>query len=507
MDLLEFVTKEPIKKRRITYMITLEEWVMIKHMYNQGVPKARIAKELGLDPKTVEKAIKEDNPPRQKRRSRDSILDPHKDYIKQRLDKYDLTATRILREVKERGYPGSYTILKDFVKQIKGDKPRPAFVRFETPPGEQAQVDWSDFGYMELDGKRTKLSCFSMVLGYSRMLYIEFTCSQNLVSLGQSHINAFRYFGGITDTILYDNMKTVVISREEDKILWNSQFMDFASYHGFIPKLCLPGRKETKGKVERPYSYIRTSFFDGESFDSFSHLNERARNWLDNVANVRIHATTGIVPFERLKEESLHSLREGDYILEQSETRKSSKDCYISFEGNRYSIPYLYSCRDLIVKLKGDDLGIYYGVQLIATHRLSYQKGQMITDPKHFQGIPKPAYPTGIRAIREVFLSHFPKANPFIDGLMSSKYGNARYHIQKILSLLDDYPVSLVESAIDRAMVFGAFGYKAIQNICRQEEQRELSPESPSVELIQKMPLTTEPVEERSLSYYSQLEV
>ena len=290
-------------------MITLEEWVMIRHMYNQGVPKARIAKELGLDPKTVEKAIKEDNPPRQKRCSRDSILDPYKDYIKQRLDKYDLTATRILREVKERGYPGSYTILKDFVKQIKGDKPRPAFVRFETPPGEQAQVDWSDFGYMELDGKRTKLSCFSMVLGYSRMLYIQFTCSQNLVSLGQSHINAFRYFGGITDTILYDNMKTVVISREEDKILWNSQFMDFASYHGFIPKLCLPGRKETKGKVERPYSYIRTSFFNGESFDSFSHLNEKARNWLDNVANVRIHATTGIVPFERLKEENLHSLK------------------------------------------------------------------------------------------------------------------------------------------------------------------------------------------------------
>lgn len=121
-------------------MITLEEWVMIKHMYNQGVPKARIARELGLNPKTVDKAINEDEPPQHKRHSRDSILDPYKDYINQRLDKYDLTATRILRDIKEQGYSmtslstGSYTILRNFVKQVKGDKPKPAFVRFETPP-------------------------------------------------------------------------------------------------------------------------------------------------------------------------------------------------------------------------------------------------------------------------------------------------------------------------------------------------------------------------------------
>jgi len=279
-------------------MVTLEEWVMIKHMYNQGVPKARIAKELGLNPKTVDKAISEDKPPQHERHSRDSILDPYKDYIKQRLDKYDLTATRILRDIREQGYPGSYTILRNFVKQVKGDKPKPAFVRFETPPGEQAQVDWSDFGYVEFDGKRTKLWCFSMILGYSRILYIQFFPFQNLVSLCQGHIEAFRYFGGITDTILYDNMKTIVLSREEDKILWNAQFCDFASHYGFVPRLCLPGRKETKGKVERPFSYIKTSFFAGESFDGFLHLNEKARNWLDNVANVRIHATTGVVPFD-----------------------------------------------------------------------------------------------------------------------------------------------------------------------------------------------------------------
>ena len=196
-------------------MITLEDWVMIKHMQKQGVPKTRIARELGVSRETVRKAVSEDGHPEGKRQSRGSILDPYKEYINQRLEKYDLTATRLLREIKEQGYTGSYTILKDYVRQVKGARPKPAFklwkslskkslrnpfsvVRFETAPGEQAQMDWSDFGWVEFDGQRRKLWCFAMVLGYSRTLYIEFSHSQNLISLGQAHINAFRYFGGVT---------------------------------------------------------------------------------------------------------------------------------------------------------------------------------------------------------------------------------------------------------------------------------------------------------------------
>jgi transposase len=488
-------------------MITLEDWVMIKHLHKEGVPKSRIAEELGLDRRTVDKAIDEDKPPQQERQSRSSILDPYKDYVKQRIDKYDLTSTRVLREIKERGYPGSYTILKDYIRELKGVKPKPAFVRFETPPGEQAQMDWSDFGYIEFDGKRTKLSCFSMVLGYSRMLYIQFTCSQNLVSLGQAHINAFRYFGGITDTILYDNMKTVVLSREEKIINWNPQFMDFASYYGFVPRLCLPGRKETKGKIERPYSYIQTSFFDGTEFVSLADINEKTRIWLDTVANVRIHGTTQAIPFERLKEEKLNPLRDGDYVLVHSEMRKSSKDCYISFEVNRYSIPYQYSCRDLSIKLTGEDLQIFYGEEQIATHKLSHQKGQMITDQKHFVGIPRPAYPTGVRAIRETFLSHFSRANPFLDGLVKAKYSNARYHMQEILNLLDDYPHDVVESALDRAMEYSAFDCGTVRNICRQKEPIEHNAgHHIDMSLSPKTPLISESVEERALSYYSELE-
>jgi hypothetical protein len=207
--------------------------------------------------------------------------------------------------------------------------------------------------------------------------------------------------------------------------------------------------------VERPYSYIRSSFFVGSEFSSLTDLNEKGMNWLDNVANVRVHGTTQEIPFDRLNDENLNRLRDGDYVLEHSEMRKSHKDCYISFEGNRYSIPYQYSCRDLAVKLKGEDLRIFYGDELIATHRMSYQSGQMITNP---------AYPSGARAVREVFLVHFPNASPFLDGLVNAKYGNARYHILQILNLLEDYPQALVESAIERATSYGAFECGAISS-------------------------------------------
>ena len=159
------------------------------------------------------------------------------------------------------------------------------------------------------------------------------------------------------------------------------------------------------------------------------------------------------------------------------------------------------------MRLRDDDLRIFYGDELIATHRLSYQRGRMITDPRHFLGIPKPAYPSEVRAVREVFLVHFPRANPFLDGLVKAKYGNVRYHMLQILNLLEDYPLAVVESAIERAMLYGAFECKAIRNICRQGDIPEAKDIHDEIELTQKTPLASEPVEERALSYYSELEV
>lgn len=154
------------------------------------------------------------------------------------------------------------------------------------------------------------------------------------------------------------------------------------------------------------------------------------------------------------------------------------------------------------MKQKGQELCIFYGDEQIAKHTISNQKGQMVTDPVHFAGIPKPAYPSSIRAIREVFLAHFPESNPFIDGLVKTRYGNAGYHMIQILSLLEYYHKGMVEDAIQRATSYNAYGCSTIRNICRQGEI--LEPRRVEVELTQRAPSISESVEERALSYYSQ---
>lgn len=171
-------------------------------------------------------------------------------------------------------------------------------------PGLQAQVDWGFFEnyHVLCNGEYKKLYCFLMILGYSRMRYIEFVTDMSTETLIRCHINAFRYFGGYTEEILYDNMKQVVIKRllkQEDSEL-NKQFEDFAEFYGFKPVLCRPYRGQTKGKVERTVQYVRDNFMTGIKYTSLNDLNGQAVNWCNKV-NSRVHGTTNEVPFDRLK--------------------------------------------------------------------------------------------------------------------------------------------------------------------------------------------------------------
>lgn len=295
---------------------------MIKLLHKQGVPKSRIAVELGVDRKTVDRALAEEKTKEYQRCPAVSKLDPYKEHIEERLAKYDLTATKLFQEIKELGYTGSYDTVKRYVREIRPPRSKEAFVRFETEPGEQAQVDWSSFGLIRHQGQMKKLYCFSLLFCYSRFLYIEFTVSQSLQTLLQCHINGFNFTGGLTRTILYDNMKSVVLSREGRHIKWNPRFLDFANFYGFTPSLCTPYRKETKGKVEKSISYVRQNFFHGLEFTDLEDLNARALAWLTQTANIRIHRATLEVPAERLSKEGLQPLPQQQYLLDLPLTRK-----------------------------------------------------------------------------------------------------------------------------------------------------------------------------------------
>lgn len=292
-------------------MIRLEEWVDIVALHRQGHGIKTIAKHLGISRNAVRRALRRGGPPVYERASRPSKLDPFKDYLIQRLTDFpELSCERLLEEIRARGYLGGKTILKDFTLAYRRRRREP-IVRFETAPGEQAQVDWSELGAHLIDGRPTKLYLFAMVLGYSRCLYAEVVTRTDTDTLITCHGKAFSYFGGTTRTILYDNMKTVVVQRGVGgDHRFNPKFLDFAGCIGFAPKLCRPYRAKTKGKIERALGYIKDRFLVGQTFTGFDDLNTKLRIWLETEANTRVHATTGEVPFARLARENLLSVPE-----------------------------------------------------------------------------------------------------------------------------------------------------------------------------------------------------
>jgi transposase len=488
--------------------ISNKEWIMLRTLLDEGVPQTRVADLLQIDRKTVARHAEDTEPPNvaPKRTPRDSILDPFKDHILRRLAKYDLTAMKLFAEVQAQGYHGSYPLVQRYVHQIRPPKPQPAFVRFETEPGQQGQVDWSPFGRINHLGQSRKLSCFALVLGYSRVLYAEFTVSEDLTTLVQCHLNAFRYDGGIPHELLYDQMKTVILSWSPDHIEWNPQFADFAKTLGFDPRVCRPRRAQTKGKIERPFGYIADSFFAGLDIEhlTLDELNAQLRHWLDHIANTRVHRTTQCVPFERLKEEKLLPVPDRTYSVEVVETRKSHKDCHLEYQGNRYSVPFQYARRELTVRAQGDQLRIFDAEKLIATHTLCRQKHQMITDSTHFEGISRPVYASNRQAVQDQFVATFPHTEAFVQGVLRLKGGNATHHLTQILALSEVYPVAGVSAAIQRALEYEAFTAKHVRKICESEAALALIPPPSPVQTSQPM-LLQAPVEQRSLFQYAEV--
>jgi transposase len=371
-------------------MLEMEEWFMLRDLYRKGLSISQIARQTGHDRKTVRTYVKSEELPVPKEQAKKgSKLDAFEDYILNKLKEGPFTASRLFKEIQEMGFAGKYTIVKDFVREVRPEQGVQAVYRYETKPGVQAQVDWSEFGKVELDGKMLKLYCFNMILGYSRMRYIEFTLSIDATTLIKCHLNAFRFFGGYTKEILYDNMKQVVIKRavKSSDSEWNLKFEDFFKHYGFIPRLCRPYRPQTKGKVENNIGFVRRDFFLGRSFASLQDMNAQAIGWLNRV-NSNEHGTTHEIPKERIKSEGLKPI-DGvpEYLIFLEETRKISKDCFISYLGNKYSVPYRCAGREAILQIFESKLRVFVGGEQLCEHEILTGSGRTVRNKEHFKGL------------------------------------------------------------------------------------------------------------------------
>jgi transposase len=297
-------------------MVGAEGALEIRVLHRHGKGIREIVRDMGISRNTVRRYLRDEEAIRYKPRPpRRAKLDPFKAYVVERLRAAAperIPASVLLMELRERGYTGGYTMLKMFAASLRPKEPAAPIIRFETEPGEQMQVDWA-----VIRRGSNRLSVFVAALGWSRASYVEFVTDERVETLIAAHENAFLAFGGIPREVLYDNMRTVVVERHgygRGRHRFHPGFLDFARHYGFRPRLCAPYRAQTKGKVERFIRYLRQSFYiplasrlaqEGLIVDRET-ANLAVRRWLREVANARIHGTTGEIPAERLMRETPH---------------------------------------------------------------------------------------------------------------------------------------------------------------------------------------------------------
>jgi len=364
-------------------MLRQEDAMSIEELHQQGMNHTMIAAKLGVSRKTVSRYLqgREKKPVYGPRPVRPSMLDPYRQYLQERIQTYpELSAVRLLDEIRQRGYRGSVTILRDYLATLR-PKAIPIEIRFETEPGEQAQFDYGE--------ERTsfgKVHFLALTLGWSRYLWCGYGFQQDLLTLLSQLDQGLTHLGGVPQTLLFDNSKTTVLHHPfQQEATFHPEFLRFARHYGFHPRACRVRRPQTKGKVERTISYLHHSFFYARTFHDLDDLNAQCREWLESVANRRVHGTTGAIPQERWEEEKplLQSLPDGPYLPLSAFSRRLSRDGFLSFHGNFYSVPEGVNGRLLEVRPTLRELAVYQKGLHLVTHPLSFQRGQWVTAPEH----------------------------------------------------------------------------------------------------------------------------
>lgn len=365
----------------------------IQDLKRQGFKKRKVAEILGLSRHTVRKYWKRAKWEGKAGMKRPSLLDPFREHLATRAPDTDYCAQVMFLELRKMGYTGGYEQVKRFVRPFREERRRfeEATIRFETGPAKQAQVDWGSTR-VELARERVKIHLFVKVLGYSRRIYARAEEDEKLATFLACHERAFRWFEGLTLDILYDNPKTVCLTRdfEGKDIGWNPGFLDFTRYWGFSPKLCKPYRARTKGKVESGVKYVKKSFFAlyGRRFSSFEELNEKLERWCLEVADERIHGTTHEQPRVRFESEQLLPLEgKTPYRMEVPLTRIIPQDALVCYKTNRYSVPWALVGKEAALREVGERIKIYVEGSLAADHPLLGGRYQQNVIPGHYEGI------------------------------------------------------------------------------------------------------------------------
>ncbi len=443
----------------------------IKEAFSETGSIRATAKDLGVSRNAVRRELRRLSMPMTPSYTpRPGKLDPYKAKIRYLVCEKMLTAIRTLEEIKDLGYKGGYSILKDYIRTIRPKAKRPPTTPIDHKPGQEAQMDWSPHNVIS-GGRRQVVHTGSIILCFSRMLFIRFFVDQKIESVIQLHEEAFKEWGAIPQTITYDNMTTVGRHTGPGKVWINPTFHRFADEYGFKVIILPPGAKDRHGMVERPFHYIENNFLAGREFSDLEDLNRKGDVWRAQKANVRIHGSLRERPVDRFERERPFLLLLPDNKKEtffREVERKVNRDFSVAIDTNKYSASPELIGQQARVRLYRDHMEVWVNDQLDCRHTYCQGKYERQVLPEHEKAFKH--LTNQHRLLEQAFVRLGDPAKSYYEGLKEQRGAGAGYHLQRILKLVDRYGSDVVVGALAHAQRYDAYSADAVTRIIQGKQ-------------------------------------
>jgi transposase len=402
------------------------------------------------------------------RTPRPSKLDKYRTRVQRLLEEYeDITSQRVFEILKEEGFEGRLTVVKDHLRRVRPKKKPKVSQPVEAPlPGQLAECDWSPFTVRFTHAPIMTLQVFGYTLRYSHRKYYGFYTAADLHALMDGHVQAFTVFGAVARKCKYDNQKTVVLRWEGRQPIYNLRFIDFAAYYEFQAEACRPYHPDDKPGVERSFYELEMSFFNGRTFRDLDDLKAQLAHWQATVCDVRVHKKDKRTPLELFEEERAHLLPLPIHHYDTARViyRVCDTEGYVAWKGNRYGVPTEHVTDLLPVRVTQSEIVIYAtDLSCVARHELH--------PPGARDDVPAPGHRPALRRgadldlLRQAFRDLGEPAERFLQGVEAAQPRSAAYHARLVLHLRERFSTRDLVAALAHAVQFGAFDHRSIERI------------------------------------------
>lgn len=464
-----------------------QETDILRYYFAEKWRIGTIARQLNLHHSSVERVIAQAGIPKPERTHRPSIIDPYLPFIVETLAQYpSLSAARLYQMAAERGYPGGPSHFREHVAQLRPKKLPEAFLRLKTLPGEQGQVDWGHFGHVQIGKAKRQLMAFVMVLSYSRRIFVQFFLNSRMGPFLQGHVNAFEQWQGVPRTLLYDNLKSAVLSRQGRAIEFNPALLELAAHYRFEPRPVAVARGNEKGRVERAIRYLRDNFFAGRTWSDLDDLNEQALTWSQGFAMDRpcpedtCQTVRQVFEAEKAR---LIALPDTPFPAEERLAVSIGKTPFVRFDLNDYSLPHAYIRCHLTVVADEQQVRILDGHQTVACHPRHYGKGEQIVQAEHTQALIQYKKQAKSHHGQHRLQAACSQTEELLQQAIARGHSLATT-VRLLIQALDDYGAQAFSQAVGKALESNSPHANAVAQIlqCEREKRHQPPPVAISVD-------------------------